>query len=234
MGIYIFKKDLLQSALKELERIHDDLDFGKHVIPHLVSTKSVSAYRFGGYWLDIGTLRSYYMASMALLSDRPRLRLYRRSSSVLTVPDDSPPFVVTKEASVSNSLICNGCLVGGSVQSSILSPGVRVEPGARVEGSIVFHDCVIGPGAEIRNAIIDKGVTVGARARIGAGTATVPNRLQPAYLDFGVTLVGKRTIIPAGLRVGSNCLVSGTLENGLIPDRDIEDGGYFVAGDFRG
>jgi len=61
----------------------------------------------------------------------------------------------------------------------------------------------------------------------------VPNRLQPAYLDFGITLIGKKTALPAGIRIGANCLVSGALDNGIIPDRDIEDGGYYVAGDAR-
>jgi glucose-1-phosphate adenylyltransferase len=233
MGIYIFNRQFLQSLLKTLEVKHGDLDFGKHVIPHLVSKGMVSAYRFSGYWLDIGTLKSYYMASLELLAERPRLKLYSWSSPIVTVPDDNPPFVVTDEANVSNSLICNGCLVCGEVRSSILSPGVRIEKGARVENSIIFHDCIIGPGAHIRNAIIDKSAIVGSRARIGFGDSNVPNRLQPAYLDFGITLIGKKTAVPAGIRIGANCLVSGALDNGIIPDRDIEDGGYYVAADAR-
>jgi glucose-1-phosphate adenylyltransferase len=231
MGIYIFNKQLLQSLLKTLETRHPDLDFGKHIIPYLVSKKMISAFGFSGYWLDIGTLKSYYMASLGLLADRPRLKLYSWSSPVLTVPDDSPPLVVSGEAKVSNSLICNGCLVRGEVRSSILSPGVRVEKGARVHNSIIFHDCVIGPRAEVTNAIIDKSVTIGSRARVGFGDPSVPNRLQPAYLDCGVTLIGKKTVLPPGIRIGTNCLVSGSLDNGLIPDRDLADGEYYVAGE---
>ncbi len=233
MGIYLFERKLLLSLLKELEAVHGDLDFGKHVIPHLVSRGMISAFRFPGYWLDIGTLKSYYMASLELLAERPRLKLCSWSSPILTVPDDKPPFFVTKEANVCNSLICNGCFVGGEVRSSILSPGVKVEKGARVENSIIFHDCVIGSGAEIRNAIIDKSATVGPRARIGFGDSEVPNKLQPPYLDFGITLIGKKTVVPAGLHIGTNCLVSGTLDQGLVPNRDIEDGGYYLGGEVR-
>jgi glucose-1-phosphate adenylyltransferase len=233
MGIYIFNREFLISILKQLEALHLDLDFGKHVIPHLVSEGQVSGYEFKGYWLDIGTLKSYYMASLGLLSDRPRLRLCNTSSPVLTVPNDAPPFVVTGEASVSNALICNGCLVRGEVRSSILSPGVVVEKGARVESSILFHECTIASGAEVRNAIIDKAALIGPRARVGFGDPTVPNRLHPEYLDFGITIVGKKTVVPGGVHVGTNCLVSGTLDRGLIPRHDIGDGESSIAPDVR-
>jgi glucose-1-phosphate adenylyltransferase len=141
--------------------------------------------------------------------------------------------VVTKEAGISNSLICNGCLVRGEVRSSILSPGVKIEKGARVENSILFHECTIGAGAEVINTIIDKGCAVGVRAKVGFGDEGVPSELQPAYLDFGLTLIGKRTVIPAGVRIGTNCLVSGALDNGLIPKRNLPDGAYFIAGETR-
>jgi glucose-1-phosphate adenylyltransferase len=233
MGIYIFNREYLISLLKKLKAKHPDLDFGKHVIPHLVSKGDISAYRFPGYWLDIGTIKSYYMASLDLLAERPHLKLYSWSSPVMTVPDDAPPLVVTREAQVSNSLVCNGCLVRGSVQSSILSPGVTVERGARVENSILFHDCTIGEGALVRNAIVDKAALIGPRAGIGSGDSSTPNALYPAYLDFGITIIGKKTVIPGSIRIGTNCLVSGTLDRGLIPRRDIEDGGSFIAADAR-
>lgn len=233
MGIYIFDKEYLCSLITALKGRHDDLDFGKHVIPYLVSQGSISAYRFKGYWLDIGTLRSYYTASMDLLSKRSRLKLSGWSSHILTVPDDDPPFVVTREGEVSDSIICNGCIVRGGVRSSILSPRVMVERGASVEGSIVFHDCVIGEGAEIRNAILDKGVVIGPGAKIGFGDSLVPNKLQPGLLDFGITLIGKKTVIPGGIRIGTNCLVSGTLDRALVPRRDMGDGESYIAADAR-
>jgi len=233
MGIYIFDRHFLLATLRELKAAHDDLDFGKHVVPYLVGKGEISAYQFSGYWLDIGTVRSYYTASLELLGERPRLKLYSLMSPVLTVPDDNPPLVVTEEAHVTNSLICNGCVVRGTVRSSILSPGVKVERGARVENSIVFHDCVIDRGAEVDRSILDKGVVIGPRARIGSGDATVPNQLQPSYLNFGVTLIGKKTIVPAGMTIGTNCLVSGTLEQGLVPKQDVKDGGFYIAGDLH-
>jgi glucose-1-phosphate adenylyltransferase len=233
MGIYIFNKEFLISVLKQLESSHADLDFGKHVIPHLVSKNQVSGYEFKGYWLDIGTLKGYYMASLELLRERPRLKLWNTSFPVLTVPDDAPPFVVTGEASVSNSLICNGCLIRGEVHSSILSPGVTVEKGARVESSILFNECTIGSGAEVRNTIIDKAAVIGPRARVGFGDPGTANRLHPEYLDFGITIIGKKTVVPGGIHIGTNCLVSGTLDRGLIPRHEIGDGESSVAADLR-
>jgi glucose-1-phosphate adenylyltransferase len=183
MGIYIFNKEYLISLLKQLEARYSELDFGRHVMPYLVSK--------------------------------------------------APPFVVTSEANVSNSLICNGCLIRGDVRSSVLSSGVAVEKGAHVENSILFHDCTIGTGAVVRNAIIDKGALIGPHAQVGSGDPEVPNKLFPAYLDFGITIVGKKTVIPGSISIGTNCLVSGTLDKGLIPRRDIADGGSYIASDAR-
>lgn len=233
MGIYIFEKEFLISIVSELKRSFDNLDFGKHVIPHLVVKELVSAYRFSGYWLDIGTLKSYYMASLELLAGRPRLRLYGDPAPILTVPDDNPPLVITDSGTVRRSLVSNGCVISGEVFSSILSPGVRVERGARVERSIILDDCVIGRGAAVRNTIMDKSTVVGSGARIGIGDQRVPNRLKPTLLDFGITVIGKKTRIPSQVTIGSNCLVCGSQRTGSIPKRDIEDGGYYIAREER-
>lgn len=233
MGIYIFDKRLLISIVSELKRENSDLDFGKHVIPVLVKRGMISAFRFGGYWLDIGTVKGYFMASMGLLAERSRLKLYDPSDPVLTRPEESPPLALDRGAKVERSLICNGCAISGEVRSSILSPGVRVEKGARIESSIVFHECSIGAGSMIRNTILDKGVLVGRRASVGFGDARVPNRFQPAFLDSGITLIGKGTVIPPDARIGTNCLVDGSPADGSIPKGEIEDGGYYLADKFR-
>ena len=233
MGIYIFRKDFLISTLERLKKSVDDLDFGKHVMPYLVKRKKISAYQYGGFWLDIGTLKSYYSASMALLAKKPRLNLFGERNPVITVPDDNPPLVVSKDADIDRSLICNGCMIKGAVSSSILSPGVVVERGARVEDSILFHGARVGRGTILKNAILDEGVIVGRNASIGEGDPKVENRLQPDYLNFGLTVIGGKTSIPSGMRIGTNCLVCGSQDNGYIPGRKIEDGGYILADDIE-
>ena len=233
MGIYIFRKDFLISTLERLKRSTTDLDFGKHVMPYLVGRKKISAYRYKGFWLDIGTLKSYYSASLALLAKRPRMNLYGEMTPVLTVPDDNPPLFVAQSANVDRSLICNGCVIRGEVSSSILSPGVTVERGARVENSVIFHGSHVGREAMLKNVILDEGVSIGKKASIGEGDPRVANALQPDYLDFGLTVIGGKTVVPSGMRVGTNCLVCGSRESGRIPNRDVEDGGYLLADDIQ-
>jgi len=233
MGIYIFRKDFLISTLERLKKSIAGLDFGRHVMPYLVKRKKISAYRYNGFWLDIGTLKSYYSASLALLAKRPRLNLYGETTPVITVPDDNPPLVVSKDADIDRSLICNGCMIQGTVSSSILSPGVIVERGARVENSIIFHGTHVGRGATVKNVILDEGVLVGRNATIGEGDPSVANRLQPEYLDFGLTVIGGKTSIPSGMRIGTNCLVCGSQDNGYVPGGKIEDGGYILADDIQ-
>ena len=233
MGIYIFEKGFLIRTLERMKKKTNNLDFGRHVIPELVKRKRISAYRYNGFWLDIGTLRSYYSASMVLLAKRPRLDLFKEDTNIITVPDDYPPFVLSRGADVERSLVCNGCAIDGSVSSSILSPGVVVERGAVIENSILLHDCVVKRGAIVKNAIIDKMTVIGRNASIGDGNASIPNRLQPEYLDFGLTLVGRKTRVPGGMRIGTNCLVCGSQDDGLIPRGNIEDGGYSIADDVR-
>ncbi len=233
MGIYIFEKEFLIRTLERMRKKIKNLDFGMHVIPELVNKKKISAYRYRGFWLDVGTLRSYYSASIGLLAKRPRLDLFKEDTNIITVPDDYPPFVLSKGAAVESSLVCNGCTIEGSVSASILSPGVVVEKGARIENSIIFHDCVVKRGALVKNSILDKMTVIGRNASIGVGNASVPNKLQPGYLDFGLTVIGRKTSVPSSTRIGTNCLVCGSQDDGMIPRGDIEDGDCSIADDVR-
>ncbi len=233
MGIYIFKKDFLLAALKEIKSRHDDLDFGKHILPELVRLNKVSAFRYNGFWLDIGTLRSYYEANLSLLNDSPRVKLGRAGGSILTVPDDDPPMMIEEGSSVKRSLVCDGCVVTGSVLNSVISPHVTVAKGASVENSIILHRCTIKKGARIRNSIIDEGCVIGEGAQIGTGDRSVPNVLQPDFLDFGVTLIGKGTRIPPGMKIGTNCLIAGNMRSGRVSPGKVADGGVRVPSDLE-
>ncbi len=226
MGIYIFDRRFLMSTLERMKKSHDDLDFGKHIIPALVGRGRISAFRYAGFWLDIGTLKSYYQASLSLLSKRPRLVLSGEGRGVMTAPDDYPPMRLLNDSSVERSMICNGSVIAGSVRSSILSPGVVVEKGAVVEDSVILQDCVIGKGARVVRTILDKEVRVGSNAVLGMGNARTANDIQSEYLDFGITLVAKGTRIPSGISIGTNCLIAGR-----IPRTDIPDGGSSIAGE---
>jgi glucose-1-phosphate adenylyltransferase len=131
---------------------------------------------------------------MDLLSPDPRLKLYDRSWIIHTRTEERAPVRFPENASIYASMISDGCYIqeGARVESSVLSPGVIVRPGAVVRESIVLTDSVIESGAVVERAILDKGVHVGANARIGGGIAD-PNIL--------LALVGKNSVVPSGMVV---------------------------------
>jgi glucose-1-phosphate adenylyltransferase len=98
-------------------------------------------------------------------------------------------------------------VIDGTVEHSILSPGVRVGAGARVRDSIVMFDTIIGDGAVLDRAIVDKDCRIGAGSVVGEGDDLRPNRDEPERLYAGVTLVGKRATIPSRARIGRNCRI---------------------------
>jgi len=205
MGIYVFSKKALLRWLRD-----DLIDFGRHVIPAMLDDRArVFGYRFDGYWQDVGTIESYWQANMDLLVDRPQLDLYDRDWLIHTRSEERAPARIGPTANVHNSLISHGCLVAGTVERSVLSPGVRVDIGAVVRDSIVMFDSVIRAGAIVDRSILDKEVSVGPNAHIGEGSdLTIVNRQEPSRLNTGITVVGKRAVIPRAVRVGRNVRVA--------------------------
>ena len=159
MGVYVFSWPLLRDLLAP-ERV----DFGRDVLPWMVDQgRRVQAYEFAGYWQDVGTVESYWATSLDLLSDDPGIELNDLGWLIYTRSEERPPARLGPEAVVVRSMISHGCVIDGTVEHSVLSPGVRVGAGATVRDSIVMFDAVIGEGATIDRAIVDK------EARIGSG-----------------------------------------------------------------
>jgi len=150
MGIYLFNRDVLvQSLVQDAEQEDSEHDFGRNVIPQMLTdpAKKVYAYPFGGYWRDVGTIESYYQANMDLLVDIPDLNLYDPETRVRTRVTGYPPAKIGRNARIFRSLLELGCIINGQVEHSVLSPGVYVEEGAVVRDSIIFDDCRIEAGA---------------------------------------------------------------------------------------
>ena len=209
MGIYIFNADMLESRLLAGTEEFPELDFGKHVIPNMIDENNVFAYRFDGYWVDVGTIDSYWKTSMELLDPGSPLNLYDRSWPLLTRSQERPPVKLGPQAKVHNSLMCNGCVVRGQVERSVLSPGVYVSPGAVVRDSVVMNDTWIGPGAVLDKVVVDKEVVIGSGALVGFGSDhDTVNKLDPDKLFTGITVIGKGAHIPANVRVGRNVLIN--------------------------
>jgi glucose-1-phosphate adenylyltransferase len=162
---------------------------------------------------------------MALLDPDSPLRLYDREWTIHTTSYERPAAKVGPQARVQRSMICNGCIVRGHVEQSVLSPGVYVSPGAIVRDSVVMNDTWIGPGAVLDRVIIDKEVVVGAGAHVGWGDDfDVPNKELGDKLNTGITVVGKEARLPANIRIGRNVLINADVDEeafapfgGLVP-----------------
>jgi len=226
MGIYVFNADVLQQRLAEGDAATPRIDFGRHVIPAMIGQDRVYAYPFDGYWVDVGTIQSYWETSMQLLDPAHSLNLYDPAWVIHTRSEERPPAKLGPQARVAHSMVCNGCIVRGSVERSVLSPGVYVSPGAVVRDSVVMNDSWIGPGAVLDRVIVDKNVVVGAGVHLGDGDdLSIVNAVFPDRLDTGISVVGKGAHIPAGLRIGRNVLINADRDEEAFPAREVPSGG---------
>lgn len=210
MGIYCFTTSTLIRRLEQMKEEHCD-DFGHHVFPDMLRRGDrLFACPEDGYWQDVGTIKSYFDSHMDLLDpDHPLdLRKWRvRSNMDESRVGDRPPAWAGPQATLRRSIISRGCRVEGTVEESVLSPGVIVEAGAVVRRSIVMHDSRIEEGARLDSVIVDKHCTIGREAEVGGAGPACVNRLYPKHLDAGITLLGKGARIPRNSRIGRNVLV---------------------------
>ncbi len=185
MGNYIFSADALVELLHENAASEATRhDIGGDLIPLMVGKGEAHVYDFTHnkvpgqldqrhYWRDVGTIDSYFDAHMDLIDDFPAFDLYNAEWPIHTLARTLPPAKVVSDgthgfSTVHTSLLSNGVVVsGGTVEGSVLSPGVRVQGGAIVQNAVLLDDVVIGEGASVRNAVLDKNVVVPPGARIG-------------------------------------------------------------------
>ncbi|MGH7172881.1 MAG: glucose-1-phosphate adenylyltransferase [Gemmataceae bacterium] len=185
MGIYVFTaRTMFELLCQDATRGDSDHDFGRNIIPPILGTQRVFAYRFRDqnrkevpYWRDVGTLDAYYQANMDLINVDPVLNLYDREWPIRTYQPQLPPpkFVFNdgpgdnaRRGEAHDSMVCQGAIIsGGHVRRSILSPNVRVNSYAEVEASILFDGVNVGRHCRIRRAIIDKDVEIPAGSTIG-------------------------------------------------------------------
>ena len=201
MGIYIFDMDVLVPALEEDARRSTTHDFGKDIIPELIATVPVYAYRFydenkkaAKYWRDIGTLDAYYEANMDLCQVNPEFNLYDPEWTLRTYQVQAPPakFVFADEGrrcgQALDSIISAGCIISGSrIAGSVLCPNVRVHSFCEVEQSILMPGVRVGRHARIRRAIIDRDVFLPRGARIGHNMEE--DRRRHTVTDSGIVVV---------------------------------------------
>lgn len=199
MGIYIFKKDVLREQLIRDENDPTSSgDFGKNVIPYMLGHGfSMYAYRFEGYWKDVGTVTSLWEANMDLLATPPSMNLSEPEMKIYSRNEPLPPTYFGENSSVENSLITTGCEINGKIYGSVISENVTVGEGSIIENSIIMRDTVIGKNVHINYGIVDESVTIEDDAVIGDENSCKDK----------IALIGRGCVIAKGVRVQSGKIV---------------------------
>ncbi len=198
MGIYVFTWNKLKAYLEADENDPaSENDFGKNILPAMLKAgERMFAYRFEGYWKDVGTIDSLWEANMDLLNPKvpldlsdPEWRIYSRNAGL-------PPHYISDTAHVQNSMISEGGNIYGDIEFSVLFPGVMVEEGAQVCDSILMPGAVVRKGAKVQYAMIAENVEVGAGAVVGERPEEMEN-----LDDWGVAVVAQN------IKIGENAVV---------------------------
>ena len=207
MGVYIFRWDKLRQYLIEDEADQKSAnDFGKNIIPAMLANhEKMYAYAFDGYWKDVGTIDSLWEANMDLLAPSDPLALYDPGWKIYSRNPCQPPHFLADTAHVENSLITEGCRVGGEIDFSVLFAGVTVEEGAVVRDSIIMPGSVVKKGALVQYAIIAENTVIGENAKVGERPELVEDKSQwgVAVIGNGVT-VGKGAVVPPKAMIESD------------------------------
>ncbi|WP_114558404.1 glucose-1-phosphate adenylyltransferase [Desertihabitans aurantiacus] len=210
MGNYIFTRSALQTALREdAANPSSRHDMGGDIVPYFVEREQAQVYDFThntvpgtseserGYWRDVGTIDAYHHAHMDLVSVRPAFSLYNEEWPIFTNAPQAPGAKFVLRGTAEDSIVSPGCIIsGGDVDSSVLSPRVRVDKWANVEHSVLLDRTTVGRNAVVRNAILDKGVVVEDGAEIGVDHEQDRAR-GFTVSDGGITVVGKNVRVPA-------------------------------------
>ena len=206
MGVYIFTAEKMY---KYLEEDDDDpessKDFGKNILPKMLNAgEKMFAYRFEGYWKDVGTISSLWEANMDLLGEDPAFDVADPAWKIHSRNPLAPPEYIGEGAAVQNSMVALGCEIYGEGENSVLSSNVVVEKGAVVKDSVIMSGTTVRAGAKIDYSIIDEDVVVGEDAVIGADKSEAK----------GIAVLGRN------IEVGKGAVVSA----GAIIDKNIQAG----------
>src|SRR2546423_1464979 len=208
MGIYLFNRDVLVECLD-----NDLFDFGKHIIPHSIKDRQVSAFIFQGYWEDIGTVRAFYEANLDLTDLVPEYSFFDTEAAIYTHPRFLPGSKVNG-ATLRQAIISDGCIISNAhIERSVIGIRSIIENGATIKNSVVMGADYFeqnGPRAAYvppigigKNCVIDRAI-IDKNARIADGVVITPEG-KPENLDAdnyfirdGIVIVPKNAIIPAG------------------------------------
>lgn len=208
MGVYIFTWSVLREYLLRDENQQDsDHDFGKDIIPSMLKEgRRLWAYKFVGYWKDVGTIQAFWESNMDLTKRVPEFNLYDPKWKIYTPNPVKPPHYVGPNGSIKTSVVAEGCMIYGSVRNSVIFPGVIIKDGTLVENSIIMSNTQINEDCRIDHCIVGENAEIGRNVEIGHG-GDVPNEHKPGIYSSGITVVGERAEIPDGTRIGKNVMI---------------------------
>ncbi|HPQ39189.1 MAG TPA: glucose-1-phosphate adenylyltransferase family protein [bacterium] len=229
MTVYLFNTDVLIRELRANARTGKTFQIYDEILPKMVARGTVAAHCHDDYWSYSRSLEDYFNTNMDCLGDPPvadlsRWRLFTNHDAGRI--GDPPPLLAGIHSRIVDSMISPGCIVHGSVSHSILSPRVIVEEGAEISDSVIFDGTVIRAGAVIQRSIIDKNAVIGRGTHVGCGKkepgCLEANRVLPNLLQCGLTVIGKRAVVPADMMVGTNVLIypdvaAGDFRTGTVP-----------------
>ena len=203
MGNYIFKWEILRKYLIEDEADpNSENDFGNNIIPNLLRDgREMYAFRFEGYWKDVGTIPSLWEANMEVLDpEHSGINLFDENWKIYSRNSGMTGHKISKDAKVEDSMITDGCRVDGDVKKSILYAGVKVEKGAVVEEAVVMGGAVIKAGAVVKHCIIGENAVIGENTVVGG--------------PEGVATVGPDVVVGANAKIGPNAMVRDNVKDG--------------------
>jgi glucose-1-phosphate adenylyltransferase len=206
MTVYLFKTRFLIDVLKTnvLEKSHE---FGKDIISKLTDKNRIYGFKHKNYWAYARTLDSYYQTNMDLLArkiDLSKWQIRTNISESCKDRDRAPAFI---NGDVKNSVISDGCVIEGVIRNSILSPGVRVAPGAHVIDSMIFHNTQIGKNAKLEKTICDMNTKIGEYSIIGGIENKIASKTLNTLLKSGITVLGENLHIPKSTKIGVNTVI---------------------------
>lgn len=198
MGIYVFKWSVLKAFLEadEADRTSEN-DFGKNIIPAILNAgHRLYAYRFEGYWKDVGTISSLWEANMDLLGKHPAFDIYGTAGHKIYARNQAmPSSYIARSAEIRESFVAEGCNIEGCITHSIISTGCTVGKGVEISDSVIMPDVTIENGAVIRSAIIAEGCHIKAGARVGDYVEGEERKISVIGKD---KTIAEGTVIDAG------------------------------------
>ena len=170
MGIYIFNWKLLRKMLlADMKDPDSHHDFGKDIIPQLLNdNKTLAAYKFKGYWKDVGTIDSLWEANMDLIDSRNELNLNDPTWKIYTEDTPALPQYIGPNAKIDKAFITQGCVVEGEVKHSVLFTGCKVGEGAKIIDSVLMPGVEVAAGAVVQRALVADNVKIGQDAVVGS------------------------------------------------------------------